>query len=47
MVNGIRTSGTVDTKAAALVWEAELGLAPAEQIDATHNTRRDRFERYQ
>lgn len=48
MINGKRVSGTFDTKAAALKWEAhqrvELG---AGFMGATTSTRADAFRRYE
>lgn len=46
MVDGKRTSGTFDTKGAALAWEAEQRTAPAGGI-ATTQTCKDAFERYE
>ncbi len=46
MVDGVRTSGTFDTKAAALAWEALQRTAPAGGL-ATTQTCKDAFERYE
>lgn len=46
MVDGKRTSGTFDTKAAALTWEAEQRTAGAGG-NATIQTCKDAFERYE
>lgn len=46
MVKGKRSSGTFDTKAAALAWEASLRTAPAGG-GATTQTCKDAFERYE
>jgi integrase len=46
MIDGKRTSGTFDTKAAALAWEAEQRTAPAGG-SATTQTCKDAFERYE
>jgi integrase len=45
-VNGKRTSGTFDTKAAALAWEAVQRTAPTGG-GATTQTNQDAFERYE
>lgn len=45
MVKGVRTSGTFDTKAAALAWEASVRTAKAGG-GATVQTCRDAFDRY-
>lgn len=47
MVNGKRTSGTFDTKAAALAWEALQRTAPTGSTGATTQTNQDAFERYE
>jgi integrase len=46
MVKGIRTSGTFDTKAAALAWEAEQRTAKSGRL-ATGKTCKDAFDRYE
>lgn len=46
MVKGVRTSGTFDTKAAALAWEAEQRTAKTGKV-ASHKTCKDAFERYE
>lgn len=45
MVKGVRSSGTFDTKAAALAWEASVRTTKA-QTGATTQTCRDAFDRY-
>lgn len=47
MVKGKRTSGTFDTKAAALAWEAEQRTAPSSKLIATTQTCQDAFDRYE
>ncbi len=48
MVNGRRTSGTFDTKAHALAWEAQQRTAPMPGISsATTQTCKDAFDRYE
>lgn len=47
MVNGKRTSGTFDTKAAALAWEAEQRLAVASGTVAGSKTCADAFRKYE
>lgn len=49
MVNGKRTSGTFDTKAAALAWEAEQRLAKTEDKTAAgaKKTVKDAFDKYE
>lgn len=46
MVKGVRSSGTFDTKGAALAWEAEQRTAKAGG-NATTQTCKDAFERYE
>lgn len=46
MVDGVRSSGTFDTKAAALAWEAERRTAQPGGV-ATTQTCKDAFEKYE
>jgi hypothetical protein len=46
-VNGKRTSGTFDTKAAALVWEAEQRVATPKGKLGLTKTCADAFEKYE
>lgn len=47
MVKGVRTSGTFDTKAAALAWEAQQRTVSAAGGAATTQTCKDAFDRYE
>lgn len=47
MVAGVRTSGTFDTKAAALAWEAEQRVATPKGKIALTKTCKDAFEKYE
>ncbi|MRW88801.1 tyrosine-type recombinase/integrase [Duganella sp. FT80W] len=47
MVKGVRTSGTFETKAAALAWEAEQRTVVTGKTIATTQTCQDAFDRYE
>ncbi|TFW15985.1 tyrosine-type recombinase/integrase [Duganella callida] len=47
MVRGKRTSGTFDTKAAALAWEAEQRAVARSEPGATTQTCKDAFDKYE